>query len=47
MLLAKRGSAFDRVAANDTQGRLEALMTEEQINLARVKAALFAAEHGG
>ena len=47
VLLAKRGGAFDRVAANDTQGRLEALMTEEQINLARVKAALFAAEREG
>jgi len=45
VLLAKRGSSLDRFAANDTQGRLEALMTGEQINLARVRAALFAGEH--
>lgn len=47
VLLAKRGGALDRAAADETQGRLEALMTEEQINLARVKAALFAAEREG
>jgi hypothetical protein len=35
------------MAANETQGRLEALMTEEQINMARVLALQFAAEHGG
>lgn len=45
VLLAKRGSALDRFAANDTQSRLEALMTEDQVNLARVRVALFVAEH--
>jgi hypothetical protein len=47
ILLAKRGGAWDRHAANETQRRLEALMTEKQIAEARVMAALFAAERAG
>jgi len=47
ILLAKRGGSWDRTAANETQGRLEALMDEEDINQARVKALHFAASHGG
>jgi hypothetical protein len=46
ILLAKRGGAWDRGAANETQIRLEALMTEQQIAEARVMAAIFAAERG-
>jgi uncharacterized protein len=46
ILLAKRGSAWDRHAANETQTRLEALMTAQQISEARVMAAIFAAERG-
>ena len=46
VLLAKRGGPWDRTAANETQGRLEALMTEPQINQARLMALQFAAEHG-
>jgi len=46
ILLAKRGGDWDRRAANETQIRLEALMTEQQIAKARVMAAIFAAERG-
>ena len=46
VLLAKRGNALDRAAANETQGRLEALMTESQINSAHFMAHQFAAGHG-
>jgi len=46
ILLAKRGGAWDRHAANDTQTRLEALMTDQQIAEARVMAAIFSAERG-
>ena len=46
VLLAKRGNAMDRMAASDTQRRLEALMDALQVNQARVMAALFAAERG-
>ena len=46
ILLAKRGGAWDRNAANETQGRLEALMTEQQIAKARVMALIFAADRG-
>jgi uncharacterized protein len=46
ILLAKRGGAWDRHAANETQTRLEAHMTEQQIAEARVMAAIFAAERG-
>jgi len=44
--LAKRGGAWDRNAANETLGRLEALMTEQQIAKARVMALIFAADRG-
>jgi uncharacterized protein len=46
ILLAKRGGAWDRHAANETQIRLEAVMTEQQIAEARVMTAIFAAERG-
>lgn len=46
ILLAKRGGAWDRAAANETQGKLEALMTEQQIAEARAMALIFAAERG-
>ena len=47
VLLAKRGSRWDRGAANETQQRLEAIMTEADIGRARAEALLFAFEHGG
>ncbi len=47
VLLAKRGGPFDRAAANETQGRLEGLMSEAQIGEARFMALQFAKEHGG
>jgi hypothetical protein len=47
VMLAKRGSGLDRAAANETLGRLEALMDETQIIEARVMAQKFANEHGG
>jgi len=46
VLLAKRGGAWDRSAANETEGRLEALMSELDINKARVMALHFAASRG-
>ena len=46
ILLAKRGGASDHHAANETQIRLEPLMTEQQIAEARVMAGIFAAERG-
>jgi TPR repeat protein len=46
ILLAKRGGAWDRTAANETQGRLETLMDEHSINMARVMALKFAADRG-
>jgi hypothetical protein len=46
ILLAKRGNAMDRFAASETQGRLEPLMTEQQIAEARVMALTFAADRG-
>jgi TPR repeat protein len=46
ILLAKRGGALDRNAANETQTRLQTLMTDQQIAEARVMAAIFAAERG-
>lgn len=42
ILLAKRGGAFDRQAANEAQVRLEAIMTQQQIHEARVMAGIFA-----
>ncbi|MGA2657759.1 MAG: hypothetical protein ABSH34_09590 [Verrucomicrobiota bacterium] len=44
--LAKRGNPWERCAANETQGRPEALMTEQQIAEARVMALMPAAERG-
>ena len=44
ILLAKRGNAMDRMAASDTQQRLEALMDAQKVNEARVMAAQFAAK---
>jgi TPR repeat protein len=46
ILLAKRGGVWDRHAANETQGRLEALMSEQQIAEARVMALIFAEDRG-
>jgi hypothetical protein len=46
ILLAKRGGAWDRQAANAAQVRLEALMTNQQIAEARVMALIFTAERG-
>lgn len=46
ILLAKRGGLRDRYAANETQIRLEAAMTEQQIADARAMAATFAAGRG-
>jgi TPR repeat protein len=46
VLLAKRGGVWDRAAANETQGRLEARMTEQQINEGRVRALIFSANRG-
>jgi TPR repeat protein len=46
ILLAKRGGALDRQAANATQVQLEALMTNQQIAQARAMALVFTAERG-